>query len=63
MRNFLAFVGALLLVACIVLGINLLGTWAVTQGLGIPFKFQYVYIPLGIQIMTLALPKLDISKG
>lgn len=63
MGKFLAFVGTLLLVALVVLGINAIGTLAVVHGLGIPFKFQYIFIPTGIQIMALALPRLDINKG
>lgn len=63
MKQVLAYLGAILVVALIVFGINIVGVWAVTKGLGIAFKMQYVLIPIGIQIMALVLPKLDINRG
>lgn len=63
MKQVLAYLGAILVVALIVFGINIVGVWAVTEGLGIAFKMQYVLIPIGIQLMTLGLPKPDINKG
>ena len=63
MKQVLAYLGAILVVALIAFGINIVGVWVVTKGLGIAFKMQYVFIPIGIQIMALGLPKLDINRG
>lgn len=63
MKSVLAYFGAILVVALIIFGFNIVGVWAVTKGLGIAFKMQYVFIPIGIQIMALGLPKLDINRG